>query len=90
MNNSNYIIGNRILSLPACAAESQPTAPTIVYLLMYCSMVCHVVGRKFAYRFRKEGTEYSICTEEVGHKNMLEKIAHIWELHDMYFMVCTS
>jgi len=27
---------------------------------------------------------YTICAKEVGHKNMLDKIAHIWELHDMY------
>jgi len=53
-------------------------------------MVCHVVGRKFAYRFREDCAEYNICREEVGHKNMLEKITYIWELHDMYFMICTS
>jgi DTW domain-containing protein YfiP len=47
-------------------------------------MVCHVVGRKFAYRFREENTEYNICTKEVGHKNVLEKITDTGDLHDLY------
>jgi hypothetical protein len=38
------------------------------YLLLYINVVSSVVGRKFAYSFRDDGTEQNIWTKEVKGK----------------------